>query len=49
MDRLGDNPTHKIDQNLLQKSGDPATAKYRALRGDYGLHNRRTTQAIGKI
>ena len=22
---------------------------YRALRGDYGLHNRPTTQAIGKI
>ena len=26
-----------------------ATATYRALRGDSGLHNRPTTQAIGKI
>ena len=31
------------------KNGDSATATYRALRGDYGLHNRPTTQAIGKI
>ena len=31
------------------KNDDSTTAKYRALRGDYGLHNRQTTQAIGKI
>ena len=31
------------------KNGDYATATYRALRGDYGLHNHPTTQAIGKI
>ena len=29
------------------ENGDFAT--YRALRGDYGLYNRPTTQAIGKI
>ena len=28
------------------KNADSATATYRALRGDYGLHNRPTTQAI---
>ena len=33
----------------FQKYGDPATATYRALRGDYGFHNRPTTQAIDKI
>ena len=31
------------------KSGDYATATYRALIGDYGLHNHLNTQAIGKI
>ena len=31
------------------KNGDSATVKYGALRGDYGLHNRLTTQANGKI
>ena len=31
------------------KNGDSATAIYRALRGDYSLHNRLTTQANGKI
>ena len=31
------------------KNGDSAIATYRALTGDYGLHYRRTTQAIGKI
>ena len=31
------------------KNGDSATATYRALRGNYGLHNCTTTQAIGKI
>ena len=31
------------------KNYDSATATYRALRGDYGLHNRPIMQAIGKI
>ena len=31
------------------KNGNSATVTYRALRGDYGLHNRPTPQAIGKI
>ena len=31
------------------KKGDSATATYRALREDDGLHNRPTNQAIGKI
>ena len=32
------------------KNGDSATATYRAVRWDYGLHNRPTTQAaFGKI
>ena len=31
------------------KNGDSATARYCALREDYDLHNRLTTQAIGKI
>ena len=31
------------------KSGDSATATYRGLRGDYGLHNRPTRQAIYEI
>ena len=31
------------------KNGDSATATYRALRGDYGLHKCPTKQAIGKI
>ena len=31
------------------KNVDSATATYRPLRGDYDLHNRPTTQAIGKI
>ena len=31
------------------KNGDSATATERALRGDYGLHNHPTTQAIWKI
>ena len=33
----------------MQKIGDSAIATYRALRGGYDLHNRPTTQAIGKI
>ena len=31
------------------KNGDLPTKTYRALRVDYGLHNRPTMQAIGKI
>ena len=31
------------------KNCDSVTVTYRALRGDYGLHNHSTTQAIGKI
>ena len=31
------------------KNGDFATATYRALRGDCDLHNRPTTQGIGKL
>ena len=34
---------------IYYKNGDSATVTYRALRGHYGLHNRLTTQAIGKI
>ena len=31
------------------KNGGSETATYRALRGDYGLHNRPTSQAITNI
>ena len=31
------------------KNSDSAAATYSALRGDYGLHNHPTMQAIGKI
>ena len=31
------------------KNFDSATVTYYALRGDYGLHNRPATQAVGKI
>ena len=31
------------------ENGDSATVTYHALSGDYGLHNRPTTQAVGKI
>ena len=34
---------------MYYKNCDAATVTYRALRRDYGLHNRSTTQAIGKI
>ena len=40
--------THKTYQNLL-KNGDSAIATYSALRGDYGLNNHTTTQAIANI
>ena len=48
MDRLTITQRIKIIKTYY-KNGDSATATYRALRGDYGLHNRPTTQAIGKI
>ena len=31
------------------RNDDSVTVAYRALRGDYGFHNRPTKQAIGKI
>ena len=31
------------------RNGNSATVTYRALREDYSLHNRPTTQAVGKI
>ena len=39
--------TYKNDQNLLENCNS-ATATYRALRWDYGLNKRPTTQAIDK-
>ena len=48
MDRL--NITQRIKMiKTCCKNGDSATVTYHALRGDYGLHNRQTMQAIGKI
>ena len=47
MDRLTITPRIKIIKTYY--CSDSATATYRALRGDYGLHNRSNTQAIGKI
>ena len=34
---------------IYYRNGDSATATYRALIEDYGLHNCPTTKAIGKI
>ena len=48
MDRLTINQCRKIIKTYY-KNSDSETATYRALRGDYGLHNRPTTQTIGKI
>ena len=48
MDRLTITQRINIIKNYY-KNGDSATATYCALREDYGLHNRPTTQAIGKI
>ena len=48
MDRLTITQHVKIIKTCY-KNGDPTTVKYRVLRGDSGLHNRPTTQAIGKI
>ena len=48
MDRL--TITQRIEIiKIYYKNGDSATTTYRALRGDYDLHNRATRQAIGKI
>ena len=41
MDRLSTTQSIKMTKTNY-KSGDSATATYRALRGDYGLHNRPT-------
>ena len=48
MDRLTIKQRMKMIKTYY-KNGDSAKATYRALRGDYGLHNRPTTQIIGKI
>ena len=48
MDRLTITESIKLIK-IYYKNGDSATATYRGLRGDYCLHNRPTTQAIGKI
>ena len=45
IDRL---TTHK-NLKSYYKNGYSAVATYRTLRGDYGLYNCPTTQAIGKI
>ena len=47
MDRLTITQRIKMIRSY-NKNGDSHTATYRALRGDYDLHNRSTTQAIGK-
>ena len=48
MDRLNITQRIKIIK-IYYKNADSVTATYRALRGDYDLRNRLTTQAIGKI
>ena len=48
MDRLTITQRIKIIKTYY-KNGGLATATYRALKENYGLHNRATTQAIGKI
>ena len=48
MDRLTITQRIKIIKTNY-KYGDPATGRYRALRGDYGLHNHPTMQATSKI
>ena len=48
MDRLSITQCLKIIKTYY-KNGDSAIATYRVLRRDYGLHNRPTTPAIGKI
>ena len=48
MDRLTITQRIKMIE-IYYKNSDVATATYPALRGDYGLHNRPTMQAIRKI
>ena len=48
IDRLPITQGIKIIKTYYKKDYS-ATALYRVLRGDYGLHNRSTMQAIGKI
>ena len=48
MDRLTIMQRLKIIKTYYNNGYAP-TATYRTLRGDYGLHNRPNTQAIGKI
>ena len=48
MDRLTITQRIKIIK-IYYKNGDSATTSFRNLRKDYGLHNRPTTQAMGKI
>ena len=48
MDRLTITQRIKMIKTYY-KNSDSATATYRDLRGDYGLHNRSTMQAIEKI
>ena len=48
MDRL--TITQRIKMiKIFYKNGNSATVTYCTLRGDYGLHNRPTTQEVGKI
>ena len=48
MDRLTIKQRIKI-MKTYDKNGNSATSTYRALRGEYGLHNRPITRTIGKI
>ena len=48
MDRLTITQRIKIIKTYY-KYGDCVTATYHAFRGDYGLHNRPTKQAISRI
>ena len=48
MDRLTITQHIKIIKTYY-KNSDFTPAAYRLIRGDYGLHNRSTTQVIGKI
>ena len=48
MDRLSIKQRIKIIKTYY-KYGDSATAMYRALRGDYDLHNRPTSKQLEKL
>ena len=48
IDRLTITQCIKIIKTYYQNS-DSAIATYGALRGDYGLHNRTTTQQLAKL